>query len=51
MAVDSYGLSIEFDITGDEIHDSKIAPEVVDKWLSSSYIVTVRGYEIEAFRK
>ena len=26
MAVDSYGLPIEFHITGGEVHDSKAAP-------------------------
>lgn len=30
MAVDSYGLPIEFYITGGEVHDSKAAPRLID---------------------
>jgi len=27
MAVDAYGLPIDFEITGGEVHDGKVAPE------------------------
>ena len=29
MAVDAYGLPIEFDLTGGEVHDSKAAPALI----------------------
>ena len=31
MAVDSFGLAIEFELTGGEVHDCKIAPEFIEK--------------------
>jgi hypothetical protein len=31
MAVDSYGLPIEFYITGGEVHDSKAAPTLIEQ--------------------
>ncbi|MEY8198957.1 MAG: hypothetical protein RPS47_06930 [Colwellia sp.] len=34
------GLAIEFDITADIVHDSKTAPELMDKLPNSDCIVT-----------
>lgn len=31
MAVDAYGLPIDFEITGGEVHDCKVAPEFIEK--------------------
>ena len=36
MAVDSYGLPIEFYITGGEVHDSKAAPTLINMLPSAS---------------
>jgi transposase len=51
MAVDSYGLPIEFYITGGEVHDSKAAPTLIDMLPSSDYIIADRGYDSEALRE
>jgi len=51
MAVDSYGLPIEFYITGGEVHDSKAAPTLIDMLPSSDYIIGDRGYDSEALRE
>ncbi len=51
LAVDSYGLPIEFDITGGEIHDSKAAPELIDKLPISDYVIADKGYDSEAIRE
>src|ERR1700738_3940462 len=31
MVVDGYGLPLEFEITGGEVHDCKVAPELIEK--------------------
>ena len=51
MAVDSYGLPIEFHITGGEVHDSKAAPILIDMLPSADYIIADRGYDSEALRE
>jgi len=47
MAVDTYGLAIEFYITGGEVHDSKTAPTLP----SSDYIIADLGYDSETLRE
>jgi len=51
LAVDSYGLPLEFDITGGEVHDSKAAPELIDKLPKSDYVIADKGYDSEAIRE
>ncbi len=43
MAVDSYGLPIEFILTGGEVHDSKAAPDLIAKLPSSDYVIADKG--------
>ena len=50
LAVDSYGLPIEFTVTGGEIHDSKEAPGLVAKLPTSDYKIADRGYDSESLR-
>ena len=50
LAVDSYGLPIEFTVTGGEVHDSKEAPELVAKLPASDYKIADRGYDSEPLR-
>jgi transposase len=45
MVVDSYGLPIEFEITEGQVHDCKIAPEVVSRLTSFDYLVADKGYD------
>ncbi len=39
MAVDACGLPIEFELTGGEVHDCKVAPEFIEKLPISEYII------------
>jgi transposase len=50
MAVDSYGLPVEFDLTGGQVHDSKAAPGLIDKLKNFSHIIADRGYDCEYLR-
>jgi hypothetical protein len=43
MAVDAYGLPIDFEITGGEVHDSKIAPEFIEKLPAADFIIGFFG--------
>jgi len=51
FAVDSYGLPIEFYITGGEIHDSKATPELIDKLPQSDYVIADKDYDSEVIRE
>jgi transposase len=51
MAVDAYGLPIEFDLTGGEVHDSKAAPELIARLPFSDYKIADKGYDSEEIRK
>ena len=52
LAVDSMELPIHFEITGDEVHDSKLAAKLVEHTISedSEHYITDRGYDSEALR-
>lgn len=50
LAVDSYGLPIEFIITGGDVHDSKVANELIALLPQSDFIITDKGYDSEAIR-
>lgn len=51
MAVDAYGLPIDFEITGGEVHDCKVAPEFVAKLPAADYIIADKGYDSEVLRE
>jgi transposase len=51
MAVDSYGLPIEFQLTGGEVHDAKAAPELILKLQKSAYVIADKGYDSEEIRE
>ena len=50
LAVDSYGLPIEFIITGGEVHDSKAANELIELLPQSDFVVADKGYDSVAIR-
>ena len=43
LAVDSYGLPIEFIVTGGEVHDSKAANELIDLLPQADFIIADKG--------
>jgi len=51
LAVDSYGLPIDFLITGGQVHDCKVAPEFIAALPPSEYKIADRGYDSENLRK
>jgi transposase len=50
MAVDAHGLPIDFQITGGEVHDCKVAPEFIEKLPFSEYTIADKGYDSEEVR-
>ena len=51
MAVDAYGLPIEFELTGGEVHDCKAAPEFIEKLPTADYTIADKGYDSEELRE
>jgi len=51
LAVDSYGLPIEFDITSGEVHDSKAASHLIKQLPQSDYVIVDKGYDSEMIRE
>ena len=51
LAVDSYGLPIEFTITGGQLHDSKAAKPLINMLPYADYIIADKGYDSEAIRE
>jgi transposase len=50
MAVDACGFPIEFEITGGEVHDCKVAPEFIAKLPPADYTIADKGYDSEELR-
>lgn len=50
MVSDAFGLPIEFEITGGEVHDCKIAPIIIEKLPSADYTIADKGYDSEELR-
>ena len=50
MAVDAFGLPIHFEITGGQVHDCKIAPQLVLELKGVEHIIGDKGYDSEALR-
>ncbi len=50
FSVDSYGLPINFEITGGEVHDNKMAAQLIEALPPTSYIVCDKGYDSEEIR-
>jgi transposase len=50
MAVDACGLPIDFEITGGEVHDCKVAPEFFAKLPNADYMIADKGYDSEELR-
>jgi transposase len=50
LAVDAYGLPIEFEITGGQINDCTQAPSLIAKLATAETIVADKGYDSEKIR-
>lgn len=51
LAVDGYGLQIDFDITGGHINDCTAAPELISKLPQANAIVADKGSDSERIRE
>jgi len=51
MAVDTCGLPIDFEITGGEVHDCKVAPEFFAKLPDADYMIADKSYDSEELRE
>lgn len=49
--MDSYGLPIDFLLTGGEVHDSKAAPELIARLPDADFVVADKGYDSEPIRE
>ena len=47
LAVDGYGLPVEFEITGGEVNDCSAAPDLIAKLPEAKAIVANKGYDSE----
>jgi hypothetical protein len=50
MATDANGFPIHFEITGGEVHDCKIAPEMIEQLPSAEHTIVHKGYDSEEIR-
>lgn len=50
MVVESFGLPIEFVITGGQVHDSQVASQLIELTPTSNYMIADRGYHAEPIR-
>lgn len=51
LAVDSYGLPVEFEINGGEVNDCSAAPELIARLPDAEAIVADKGYDSECIRE
>ena len=50
LAVDGYGLPVEFEITGGEVNDCSAAPDLIARLPRAKAIVADKGYDSECIR-
>lgn len=50
LCADAHGNPIDFEITGGEVHDSQIAPELIEK-IKADYWVADKGYDSDVIRE
>jgi transposase len=51
MAVDAYGLPIDFELTGGEVHDCNRAPEWIETLPTAQHTIADKGYDSKEVRK
>ncbi|SDX06154.1 Transposase [Nitrosomonas communis] len=51
LAVDGYGLPVEFEITGGEVNDCSAAPDLIARWPDTKAMVADKGYDSECIRE
>lgn len=51
LATDAHGHPIDFEITGGEVHDAKIADKMIEKIGKAENIIADKGYDSDAIRE
>lgn len=51
MAVEAYGLPIDFEITEGQVHECKVALDFIERLPLSTYTIADRGYDKEDLRE
>jgi transposase len=51
VAADAHGNPIDFEITGGQVHDAKVADKVLDKVAAAEHIIADKGYDSETIRE
>ncbi len=51
MAADAHGNPIDFEITGGEVHDAKVADKVIEKIGVADHFIADKGYDSEEIRE
>lgn len=51
MAVDGFGFPIAFQLTGGEVHDAKVAPNLIKILPIAEYIIADKGYDSDEIRE
>lgn len=51
MCADSHGNPIDFKITGGEVHDSKVASQLISLLEDAQYFIADKGYDSDAIRE
>lgn len=50
MCADAHGNPVDFEITGGEVHDSQVAPDLIDSIEKADYFIADKGYDSEEIR-
>jgi len=50
LAADAHGNPIDFEITGGEVHDAKVANRLIEKIGAAEHFIADKGYDSEAIR-
>jgi transposase len=50
LCADAHGNPIDFKITGGEVHDSQVAPELIERVKEAEYLIADKGYDSQVIR-
>jgi len=51
ICADAHGNPVDFKITGGEVHDSKVAHQLIDLLEEAEYFIADKGYDSDAIRE
>ena len=51
ISADAHGNPIDFEITGGQVHDSQIAPQLIERLDEAEYWIADKGYDSEILRE